>query len=152
MNNEAEAKTYLDSNYANAGEFKFRYKTQSRLGEHYNFDVWVNGEYQAQRTVVVTTDKEHHVVRVFKSLEDTIIRNGKPTIAAEMETPRQLEAQEPPALSTGHMVDVDVSLFNPDLRTMQQTACARVCVVFSIGLPKTNRVCHQIGPSSPVWW
>ncbi|MGD1448135.1 proprotein convertase P-domain-containing protein [Vibrio harveyi] len=120
VNNEAEAKTYLDSNYANAGEFKFRYKTQSRLGEHYNFDVWVKGEYQAQRTVVVTTDKEHHVVRVFKSLEDTIIRNGKPTVAAEMETPRQLEAQEPPALSTGHMVDVDVSLFNPDLRTMQQ--------------------------------
>ncbi|EPF1750850.1 proprotein convertase P-domain-containing protein [Vibrio alginolyticus] len=122
VTNEAQAKTYLDSHYSEAGEFKFRYKTQSQLGEHYNFDVWVNGEYQAQRTLVVTTDKNHHVVRVFKSLEDTIIRNGKPTVAMELESPRQLQAQEPPALSSGSLVDVEVSLFNPDLRTMQQQA------------------------------
>ncbi|MDF5010035.1 propeptide, peptidase, partial [Vibrio parahaemolyticus] len=59
VTNEAQAKTYLDSHYSEAGEFKIRYKTQSQLGEHYNFDVWVNGEYQAQRTLVVTTDKNH---------------------------------------------------------------------------------------------
>ncbi|MEZ8106061.1 proprotein convertase P-domain-containing protein [Vibrio cortegadensis] len=122
VNNEAEAKTYLDTNYVNAGEFKYRYKTQSQLGAHYNFDVWVKGEYQAQRTVVVTTDKEHHVVRVFKSFEDTIIRNGEPMIAAELESPRELQAQEPPALSSGNLIDIEVSLFNPDLRTMQQQA------------------------------
>lgn len=122
VTNEAQAKTYLDSHYSEAGEFKFRYKTQSQLGEHYNFDVWVNGEYQSQRALVVTTDKNHHVVRVFKSLEDTIIRNGKPTVAMELESPRQLQAQEPPALSSGSLVDVEVSLFNPDLRTMQQQA------------------------------
>ncbi|MDF2152677.1 proprotein convertase P-domain-containing protein [Vibrio sp. CAU 1672] len=120
VTDEAEAKTYLDANYADTGKFKFRYKTESQLGEHYNFDVWVNGQYQAQRTVVVTTDKGHRVVRVFKSLEDTVIRNGKPTVAAEIELPRELDADEPPALSTGSLVDVSVSLFNPDLRTMQR--------------------------------
>ena len=122
VSNEAQAKIYLDNHYAQAGEFKFRYKTQSQLGEHYNFDVWISGEYQPQRTAVVTTDKNHHVVRVFKSFEDTVIRNGMPTVAMELESPRQLQAQEPPALSSGSLVDVEVSLFTPDLRTMQQQA------------------------------
>lgn len=40
----------------------------------------------------------------------------------ELESPRQLQAQEPPALSSGSLVHVEVSLFNPDLRTMQQQA------------------------------
>ena len=35
---------YLQANYASAGELKFRYQTRSQLGDHYNFDVWVDGQ------------------------------------------------------------------------------------------------------------
>lgn len=120
LNDQSAVKSYLDSNYSEFGDFVFRYKTESQLGEHFNFNVWVNGEYQPQRTVVVTTDKTQRVVRVFKSFEDTILRSGVPTIAAELEAPRSLEADAPPALSSGSLVNVDVFLFDPDLRTMQQ--------------------------------
>lgn len=99
-----------------------RYQTASKLGRHYNFDVWVNGVYQPQRALVVTTNPEQQVVRVFKSVQDTQLRNGQALVAAEIESPRTLEAKEPPALSSGSLLDVTVSLFDPDLRTMQQQA------------------------------
>ncbi|EJN6826751.1 proprotein convertase P-domain-containing protein [Vibrio cidicii] len=118
----AQAKSYLDTHYAEDGEFILRYQTASKLGSHYNFDVWVNGVYQPQRTLVVTTNPEQQVVRVFKSVQDTQLRNGQALVAAEIESPRTLEADEPPALSSGNLLDVTVSLFDPDLRTMQQQA------------------------------
>jgi subtilisin-like proprotein convertase family protein len=118
----AQAKSYLDAHYAQDGEFILRYQTASKLGRHYNFDVWVNGVYQPQRTLVVTTNPEQQVVRVFKSVQDTQLRNGQALVAAEIESPRTLEAKEPPALSSGNLLDVTVSLFDPDLLTMQQQA------------------------------
>ncbi|EOX4459269.1 proprotein convertase P-domain-containing protein [Vibrio antiquarius] len=122
VTNQAEALRYLQANYASAGELKFRYQTRSQLGDHYNFDVWVDGQYQPQRTIVLSTNQDSQVERIFKSLEDTVIRNGEAMPAGELELPVRLEVTEPPALSSGELVTVPVSLFDPDLRTMQQQA------------------------------
>ncbi|MBF4259812.1 proconvertase P-domain protein, partial [Vibrio anguillarum] len=40
--------------------------------------------------------------------------------AAELESPRRLVANEPPALSSGDVQSINVQLFDPDLRTMDQ--------------------------------
>ncbi|HHG3031841.1 TPA: propeptide, peptidase, partial [Vibrio parahaemolyticus] len=122
VTNQAEALRYLQANYASAGELKFRYQTRSKLGDHYNFDVWVDGQYQPQRTIVLSTNQDRQIERIFKSLEDTVIRNGEAMPAAELELPVRLEVTEPPALSSGELVTVPVSVFDPDLRTMQQQA------------------------------
>ena len=87
IDNRTEAQTYLEENYASEGEFRFRYKTKSKLGEHYNFDILVAGEYQPQRTIILTINHEQRVIRVFKSFEDTMVRNGKPIVAARDRVP-----------------------------------------------------------------
>ncbi|NOH97151.1 propeptide, peptidase [Vibrio sp. 99-70-13A1] len=120
--NQQEAQTYLEQAYPSVGSLQFRYSNQSKLGHHYNFDVFENGVYQQQRTVILTTDNDHQVSRVFKSLEDTVIRNGLPTTAGELEVPRQLEAERPPTLASGQVVQAEVSIFSPDLRTMHRSA------------------------------
>ena len=112
------AKAYLQQYYAELGSYKFRYKTVSKTGSHYNFDIWQNDEYQPQKTMVVSTDNSGQIVRIFKSLENTIIRDGKPTIAAELESPRTLVAEFPPA--SDEQINAQVQVFSPDLRTMQQ--------------------------------
>lgn len=122
VTNQQEAQTYLEQAYPSVDSLQFRYSNQSKLGHHYNFDVFENGVYQQQRTVVLTTNNDHQVSRVFKSLEDTLIRNGQPTTAAELEAPRQLEAQRPPALVSGQVVQAELSIFSPDLRTMDRSA------------------------------
>ncbi|EJL7849288.1 proprotein convertase P-domain-containing protein [Vibrio parahaemolyticus] len=122
VTNQAEALRYLQDNYASAGELKFRYQTRSQLGDHYNFDVWVDGQYQPQRTIVLSTNQDRQIERIFKSLEDTVIRNGEAMPAAELELPVRLEVTEPPALNSGELVTIPVSVFDPDLRTMQQQA------------------------------
>ncbi|WP_028111903.1 proprotein convertase P-domain-containing protein [Ferrimonas kyonanensis] len=110
---------FLEQRYPQAGDLKLRYQSQSPLGRHYHFDVWKQGQYQQQRTLVATTNNDHELVKVFVSLEDTVLRDGKPTTAAELEHPRTLVATEIP----GPLVAVDATLqvFNPDLRTMNRS-------------------------------
>lgn len=84
-----------------------------------------NGEVQAQKTVVISTDKQGNVTRVFKSLNDTVLVNGVPSVAAELVAPQRLTALQPPELTTGSPINVDVSIFDPDLRTMDGLAALR---------------------------
>ena len=117
---QQEAKAYLEQAYPEVGTFRFRYETLSKLGHHYNFDVLIEGEYQPQKSVVLSTDTDEQVSRVFRSLENTVLLNGKPTTAAELEAPRQLEAEHAPSLSSGQVVSTHVNVFSPDLRTMDR--------------------------------
>jgi len=120
VNNAEEALTFLKQSYPEFGDYQLRYQTESKLGLHYNFNVLINGVYQPQKAIVLSTDKDFFVNRVFKSLENTVVRNGVPTIAAELEAPRQLEAIKPPVLSLGQIKTVSVGVFTPDLRTMDR--------------------------------
>ncbi|CAM3038311.1 proprotein convertase P-domain-containing protein [Moritella viscosa] len=115
-----EALTFLQQAYPEFGDYQLRYQTESKLGHHYNFNVLINGEYQPQKAIVVSTNKDFFVSRVFKSLENTVVRNGQPTVAAELEAPRELEAIRPPVLSKGQVESVSARLFTPDLRTMDR--------------------------------
>lgn len=115
-----EALAYLEQAYAEAGSYRFRYQAESKLGSHYNFDVLINGEYQPQRAMVVSTDHDGSVIRVYKSLEDTVLRNGVASVASELEAPRLLEGEFPPSLDSGEIVSANVRVFNPDLRTMHR--------------------------------
>ncbi|MGO2319770.1 MAG: proprotein convertase P-domain-containing protein [Vibrio toranzoniae] len=119
---QQEAKAYLEQAYPEVGTFRFRYESLSKLGHHYNFDVLIEGEYQPQKSVVLSTDTDEQVSRVFRSLENTVLLNGKPTTAAELEAPRQLEAEHAPSLSSGQVVSTHVNVFSPDLRTMDRAA------------------------------
>ncbi|MCR9422371.1 proprotein convertase P-domain-containing protein [Vibrio sp. RM-69-4] len=114
------AELYLSSLYPDVGTLKFRYQTESLLGNHYNFDVWQNGQYQPQKALVLSTDQSGVVTRVFKSLHNTVERDGVALVAAELESPRRLVANEPPSLSSGDVQSINVQLFDPDLRTMDQ--------------------------------
>ncbi|MGC3834506.1 hypothetical protein [Moritella viscosa] len=71
-----EALTFLQQAYPEFGDYQLRYQTESKLGHHYNFNVLINGEYQPQKAIVVSTNKDFFVSRVFKSLENTVVRNG----------------------------------------------------------------------------
>ncbi|MGB1973316.1 MAG: proprotein convertase P-domain-containing protein [Vibrio toranzoniae] len=119
---QQEAKAYLEQAYPEVGTFRFRYESLSKLGHHYNFDVLIEGEYQPQKSVVLSTDTDEQVSRVFRSLENTVLLNGKPTTAAELEAPRQLEAEHAPSLSRGQVVSTHVNVFSPDLRSMDRAA------------------------------
>jgi len=118
VTSQQEALAYLEQAYADVGTYRFRYQTDSKLGSHYNFDVLINGEYQPQRAMVVSTDHDGSIMRVYKSLEDTVLRNGVASVASELEAPRLLEGEFPPSLSSGEIVSATVNVFNPDLRTM----------------------------------
>lgn len=72
--------------------------------------------------MVISTDKQGNVTRVFKSLNDTVLVNGVPSVAAELVAPQRLTALQPPELTTGSPINVDVSIFDPDLRTMDGLA------------------------------
>ncbi|MCG7497177.1 proprotein convertase P-domain-containing protein [Vibrio sp. Of7-15] len=117
----AQAKTYLNQHYPEAGELTLRYTSNSALGTHYNFNITLNGEYKQQRTLVLSTDKSNMVSRVYKSLEDTIVRNGVATKAAELEAPRTVDADLAPSIGSGSLVDHSINVISPDLRTMNQT-------------------------------
>lgn len=99
LNSAEQVQQFVQQHYADQGEFKLRYQTTSLLGHHYNFDVWQHGQYQQQKSLVVTTDPQHRVARVFRSLENTVLLNGEPTTAVELEHPRRLEADFPPPLN-----------------------------------------------------
>ncbi|MGT0150503.1 hypothetical protein ACT691_18140 [Vibrio metschnikovii] len=99
---------------------KLRYQTKSLIEQHYNFDIWQNGEYQHQKTIVVSIDNQHRIRRIFHSLDNSVLINGRPTTALELEYPRQIEADYPPELSQGKLVTASTQLFDPDLRTAQQ--------------------------------
>ncbi|WP_159650799.1 proprotein convertase P-domain-containing protein [Vibrio atypicus] len=118
----AAAKAYIENHYADVGSVSLRYETKSKLGHQYNFDIAVAGDYKAQRTLVIHTDNDGLVQRVFKSLDDTIIRNGEATKAAELEAPRRLKAAHPPELSSGQLVTATVNIVDPDLRSMDRQA------------------------------
>ncbi|MCH1924188.1 proprotein convertase P-domain-containing protein [Shewanella sp. C32] len=120
IENAAQALDYLNAQYGDQGHYRFRYRTDSLLGHHYNFDVLLDGNYQAQQAVVLSTNNDNVVTRIFLSLANTIVRNGDPLIAAELENPRTLQAQRPPAVANGQLVDAQVAVFEPDLRTMQR--------------------------------
>lgn len=122
VSNAQEAQVYLEQAYPDAGSLRFRYERQSKLGHHYNFDVLVAGEYKQQRTIVLSTNNDEQVSRIFRSLEDTVLLGGQPTTAAELEAPRQLEAERAPELSSGQLVSAKVKVFSPDLRTMDRSA------------------------------
>jgi subtilisin-like proprotein convertase family protein len=122
VSNSQEALAYLEQAYPEAGSLRFRYQKQSKLGHHYNFDVLVAGEYKQQRTIVLSTNSDDQVSRIFRSLEDTVLLSGQPTTAAELEAPRQLEAERAPELSSGQLVPAKVKVFSPDLRTMDRSA------------------------------
>ncbi|MBW3695456.1 propeptide, peptidase [Vibrio sp. T187] len=122
VTNQQEALSYLDQAYSEVGSYRFRYQTESKLGTHYSFDVLVGGEYMPQRTMVVSTSQDGSVTRVYKSLVDTVLRNGVATVASELEAPRLLEGELPPSLSAGELVSAEVNIFNPDLRTMHGEA------------------------------
>lgn len=59
---------------------------------------------------------------MFKSLNDTVLVNGVPSVAAELVAPQRLTALQPPELTTEGMINVDVSIVDPDLRTMDGLA------------------------------
>ncbi len=120
ITNDSEALNYVSQRYADIGSFRLRYTKDSKLGKHYNFDVMVDGENKQQRTIVLSIDNDQRVARIFKSLEDTVIRNGITTTAVELENPRRLVALEPPSLASGVIKDVNVNIFDPDLRTMDK--------------------------------
>lgn len=120
VSDQAAAQAYIESHYPDIGDVALRYQTESKLGKQYNFNITVSGEYKAQRTIVVHTDDAGVVVRVFKSLQDTIIRNNVPVTAAELEAPRRLKADRPPELSSGSLVTAKVNIVDPDLRTMDE--------------------------------
>ncbi|WP_261905078.1 proprotein convertase P-domain-containing protein [Vibrio fortis] len=122
VSNSQEALAYLEQAYPEAGSLRFRYQKQSKLGHHYNFDVLVMGEYKQQRTIVLSTNSDDQVSRIFRSLEDTVLLSGQPTTAAELEAPRQLKAERAPELSSGQLVPAKVKVFSPDLRTMDRSA------------------------------
>ena len=112
---QQEAKTYLEEAYPEVGTLRFRYETQSKLGHHYNFDVLIEGEYQQQKSMVLSTNTDEQVSRVFRSLENTVLLNGNPTTAAELEVPRLLEAERAPSLSRGQVVSTHVNVFSQTL-------------------------------------
>lgn len=120
--NEAQALAFVEKYYPQVGQPALHYRKTSLLGTHYNFDLTQNGEVQAQKTVVISTDKQGNVTRVFKSLNDTVLVNGVPSVAAELVAPQRLTALQPPELTTGSPINVDVSIFDPDLRTMDGLA------------------------------
>lgn len=120
--NEAQALAFVEKYYPQVGQPALRYRKTSLLGTHYNFDLTQNGEVQAQKTVVISTDKQGNVTRVFKSLNDTVLVNGVPSVAAELVAPQRLTALQPPELTTEGMINVDVSIVDPDLRTMDGLA------------------------------
>ena len=72
--------------------------------------------------MVLSTNSDEQVSRVFRSLENTVLLNGNPTTAAELEVPRLLEAERAPSLSSGQVAATHVNVFSPDLRTMDRTA------------------------------
>ena len=117
---QAAAKSYVETHYPEIGSVAIRYQSQSKLGHQYNFNISLEGEYKSQRTIVVHTDGSGIVQRVFKSLEDTILRNGSAITAAELESPRRLKATTPPELSTGTLINAQVNVVDPDLRTMDK--------------------------------
>ncbi|MCU8432631.1 hypothetical protein M2G68_08820 [Vibrio vulnificus] len=108
LNSAEQVQQFVQQHYADQGEFKLRYQTTSLLGHHYNFDVWQHGQYQQQKSLVVTTDQQHRVARVFRSLENTVLLNGEPTTAVELEHPRRLEVDFPPALEQGELETVEI--------------------------------------------
>ncbi|PKG37892.1 proprotein convertase P-domain-containing protein [Psychromonas sp. Urea-02u-13] len=114
------AKSYIETHYPDIGSVALRYESESKLGHQYNFNITLNGEYKAQRTIVLHTDNLGIVQRVFKSLEDTILRDGVAITATELESPRRLKANSPPELSTGSLVNAQVNVFELDLRTMDK--------------------------------
>ncbi|AXN34405.1 proprotein convertase P-domain-containing protein [Vibrio coralliilyticus] len=120
VSDQAAAKTYVETHYPDIGSIALRYQSQSKLGRQYNFNITVSGEYKAQRTIVVHTDSSGLVQRVFKSLEDTILRNNVATTAAELEVPRRLKSNASPDVSSGTVVDATVNIVDPDLRTMDK--------------------------------
>ncbi|CAK4074299.1 proprotein convertase P-domain-containing protein [Vibrio sp. 16] len=133
------AQDYLQRHYPEAGTVSLRYQTQSKLGHQYNFNIAVDGEYQPQRALVVHTDKDGIVRRVFKSLHDTIIRNGEATKASELESPRRLKAQYPPSLASGEMVTATVNVVDPDLRTMDRHVAPELPWLDVADYPNTPR-------------
>lgn len=116
----AAARTYVELHYPTAGTATLRYESNSQLGHYYNFDIRVDGAYQPQRTLVIHTDTSGVVQRVFKSLEDTVLRDGVAITAAELEQPRRLEATTPPDLASGTVTTARVNVVDPDLRTMDK--------------------------------
>jgi subtilisin-like proprotein convertase family protein len=115
-----EAKAYIETHYPDIGSVALRYESESKLGHQYNFNITLNGEYKAQRAIVLHTDNSDIVQRVFKSLEDTILRDGVAITATELEFPRRLKANRPPELSTGTLVNAQVNVVDLDLRTMDK--------------------------------
>lgn len=120
--NDAEALAFVQKYYPQVGQAALRYHKTSLLGAHYNFDLTQNGEPQGQKTIVLSTDKLGNVTRVFKSLNDTVLVNGVPSVAAELVAPQRLTALQPPELTAGTLVKVQVSIVDPDLRTMDGLA------------------------------
>ncbi|MGC9552914.1 proprotein convertase P-domain-containing protein, partial [Vibrio metoecus] len=96
--NDAEALAFVQKYYPQVGQAALRYHKTSLLGAHYNFDLTQNGEPQGQKTIVLSTDKLGNVTRVFKSLNDTVLVNGVPSVAAELVAPQRLTALQPPEL------------------------------------------------------
>ncbi|KQA99056.1 proconvertase P-domain protein [Vibrio metoecus] len=118
----ADALAFVQKYYPQVGQATLRYHKTSLLGTHYNFDLTQNGELQGQKTIVLSTDKQGYVTRVFKSLNDTVLVNGVPSVAAELVAPQRLNALQPPELTAGTSVKVEVSIVDPDLRTMDGLA------------------------------
>ncbi|MCQ8156516.1 propeptide, peptidase, partial [Vibrio parahaemolyticus] len=77
----------------------------------------VDAQYHPPRTIVLATTPHRQIERIFKSREDTVIRNGEAMPAAELELPVRVEVTEPPAVSSGELVTVPVSVFDPEVRT-----------------------------------
>lgn len=120
--NEAQALAFVEKYYPQVGQPALRYRKASLLGTHYNFDLTQNGEVQVQKTVVISTDQQGNVTRVFKSLNNTVLVNGVPSIAAELVAPQRLNALRVPELNTGVTLNVELPIFDPDLRTMDGLA------------------------------
>ncbi|WP_432454854.1 proprotein convertase P-domain-containing protein [Agarivorans sp. QJM3NY_29] len=117
---QQEAKRYVESHYPTIGKLSLRYQSESRLGHQYNFNITLDGEYKPQRTIVVHSDHSGLVQRVFKSLDDTILRDGVASVAGELEHARRLKADAPPALDSGVIVEANIEVVDPDLRTMDR--------------------------------
>ncbi|UTV28128.1 proprotein convertase P-domain-containing protein [Photobacterium atrarenae] len=106
----AEAKSYVQSHYPDTETLVHRYTRHSLLGTHYNF-VQQNADGQpCEGAVVVTTDQNGVLYRVFHALVD----NPASCDLNQPLPPRAHQLTVPPA---GEIVQTQMQVFDPDPRT-----------------------------------
>ncbi|UXI01690.1 proprotein convertase P-domain-containing protein [Photobacterium sp. TY1-4] len=106
----AEAKAYVQSRYPHTETLVHRYTRHSLLGTHYNFVQQNTDGQPCEGAVVVTTDQDGVLHRVFHTLVD----NPASCSLNQPLPPRAHRLAVPPA---GEVVQTQMQVFDPDPRT-----------------------------------